>query len=595
MAGEFFLEFLCEPGMCMKLVLMFTVSAFFLLWPGMSEFSTLFAESRTGKITRRLYQTILVPLRGDGRVILEEMALDDNGIDDGVLRLQRWLPTTEDRSVQCNIEQQPQARDYADRLAPAAPPSGMSSRASSTTASSGFSRSSTQPVVGETLQSASSLVTSASLNTDAEICHMEDAEVLELLDRGELAQHSLEKRLGDSRRAVDLRRKHFTSKLGTRFEGIPTDGFDYDSVIGSCCEVVVGYVPLPLGVVGPLTVDGEKLQVPMATTEGTLIASTNRGSKAILMSGGAETFVLDDGITRAPCVQLPSVKRAATVKLWLDDPKNQQKLANAFNQTTRYGHMKSVKTVIAGKLLYIRVKCFSGDAMGMNMVSKGTDKILELLVDEFADLEVVSLSGNFCTDKKPAAVNWIEGRGKSVCAEAVIKGDVVKKVLKTSVAKVVEINTKKNLIGSAMAGSIGGYNAHAANIVAAIFLATGQDPAQVVESANCMTLMESCNGGADLHISVTMPSVEVGTIGGGTILGPQGACLEMLGIKGSGDVPGENSQKLARIIAATVLCGELSLLSALSVGHLVTAHMKYNRSVSNLTHVNSQGSSLRGK
>eukprot|EP00188_Purpureofilum_apyrenoidigerum_P001770 Plantae.Rhodophyta-Purpureofilum_apyrenoidigerum.ctg20092.p1 GENE.Plantae.Rhodophyta-Purpureofilum_apyrenoidigerum.ctg20092~~Plantae.Rhodophyta-Purpureofilum_apyrenoidigerum.ctg20092.p1 ORF type:complete len:264 (-),score=55.20 Plantae.Rhodophyta-Purpureofilum_apyrenoidigerum.ctg20092:270-971(-) len=233
--------------------------------------------------------------------------------------------------------------------------------------------------------------------------------------------------------------------------------------------------------------------------------------------------------------------------------------------------------------------------MGMNMVSKGTDKILELLVGEFPDLQVVSLSGNFCTDKKPAAVNWIEGRGKSVCAEAIIKGDVVNKVLKTSVSKLVEINMKKNLVGSAMAGSIGGYNAHAANIVAAIFLATGQDPAQVVESANCITLIEPCNDGADLHISVTMPSVEVGTIGGGTVLGPQGACLEMLGVKGCGKDPGDNSQKLARVIASTVLCGELSLLSALSVGHLVTAHMKYNRSVSNLSQANSQSGSVQGK
>jgi hydroxymethylglutaryl-CoA reductase (NADPH) len=131
------------------------------------------------------------------------------------------------------------------------------------------------------------------------------------------------------------------------------------------------------------------------------------------------------------------------------------------------------------------------------------------------------LSGNFCTDKKPSAINWIEGRGKSVVCEALIKGDVVRETLKTTVKDVVNLNVSKNLIGSAMAGSIGGFNAHASNIVTAIFLATGQDPAQNVESSNCITLMESANDGQDLHMSVTMPSIEVGTVGGGTHLAAQ--------------------------------------------------------------------------
>jgi len=118
-------------------------------------------------------------------------------------------------------------------------------------------------------------------------------------------------------------------------------------------------------------------------------------------------------------------------------------------------------------------------------------------------------SGNFCSDKKPAAVNWIEGRGKSVVCEAVIKEEVVKKVLKTDVQSLVELNTIKNLAGSAIAGALGGFNAHASNIVTAIFIATGQDPAQNVESSHCITMLEPINDGKDLHISVTMPSIEV--------------------------------------------------------------------------------------
>ncbi|XP_023522648.1 3-hydroxy-3-methylglutaryl-coenzyme A reductase 2-like [Cucurbita pepo subsp. pepo] len=189
------------------------------------------------------------------------------------------------------------------------------------------------------------------------------------------------------------------------------------------------------------------------------------------------------------------------------------------------------------------------------------------------------LAGNFCADKKPAAVNWIEGRGKSVVCEAIIKEEVVRKVLKTSVASLVELNMLKNLTGSAMAGALGGFNAHSSNIVSAVFLATGQDPAQNVESSHCITMMEAVNNGRDLHVSVTMPSIEVGTVGGGTQLASQSACLNLLGVKGANkESPGANSRLLATVVAGSVLAGELSLMSAIAAGQLVRSHMKYNRS-----------------
>lgn len=147
--------------------------------------------------------------------------------------------------------------------------------------------------------------------------------------------------------------------------------------------------------------------------------------------------------------------------------------------------------------------------MGMNMVSKGVQNVLDFLQNDFPDMDVLGISGNYCSDKKPAAVNWIEGRGKSVVCETTIKGDVVRKVLKTSVEALVELNMLKNLTGSAMAGALGGFNAHASNIVAAVYIATGQDPAQNVESSHCITMMEAINDGKDLHVSVTMPSIEV--------------------------------------------------------------------------------------
>lgn len=239
--------------------------------------------------------------------------------------------------------------------------------------------------------------------------------------------------------------------------------------------------------------------------------------------------------------------------------------------------------------------------MGMNMISKGTEKSLAgilitkpVLSEHFPDMQIISISGNYCTDKKPAAINWIEGRGKSVVAEATIPGSVVSKVLKTTVRALVELNISKNLIGSAMAGSIGGFNAHAANILTAIYLATGQDPAQNVESSNCITLMEAVNDGNDLYISCTMPCIEVGTVGGGTTLGPQSACLEMLGVKGPNmETPGANSQRLARIICASVMAGELSLCSALAAGHLVKSHMIHNRAGGHVATPQTVGSCIK--
>jgi hydroxymethylglutaryl-CoA reductase (NADPH) len=269
---------------------------------------------------------------------------------------------------------------------------------------------------------------------------------------------------------------------------------------------------------------------------------------------------------------------------WLENSTNFMKLKREFDATSRFARLLSVQSRVAGRFLFIRFSAKTGDAMGMNMVSKGTELALKILHNEFQDMEILSLSGNYCTDKKPAALNWLDGRGKSVVSEAIIPAAVVQKVLKTSVTAIVELNIAKNLVGSAMAGSIGGFNAHASNVVSSVFIATGQDPAQNVCSSNCITLMEPWGDkGQDLYISCTMPSIEVGTIGGGTILSSQAACLKMLGLNGPNlSQPGQNARTLASIVCATVLAGELSLMAALAGGHLVTSHLKYNRSDSNI-------------
>ncbi|KAG2254573.1 hypothetical protein Bca52824_084709 [Brassica carinata] len=412
----------------------------------------------------------------------------------------------------------------------------------------------------------------------------EDEEIVKSVLDGAIPSYSLESRLGDCKRAASIRREALQRLTGRSIEGLPLDGFDYDSILGQCCEMPVGYVQIPVGIAGPLLLDGYEHSVPMATTEGCLVASTNRGCKAMYVSGGATSTVLKDGMTRAPVVRFASARRASELKFFLESPENFETLAVVFNRSSRFARLQSVMCTLAGKNAYVRFSCSTGDAMGMNMVSKGVQNVLEFLTEDFPDMDVIGISGNFCSDKKPAAVNWIEGRGKSVVCEAVIRGETVNKVLKTSVASLVELNMLKNLTGSAIAGSLGGFNAHASNIVSAVFLATGQDPAQNVESSQCITMMEAINDGKDIHISVTMPSIEVGTVGGGTQLASQSACLNLLGVKGaSKEAPGMNSRRLATIVAGAVLAGELSLMSAIAAGQLVKSHMKYNRSSRDIT------------
>ncbi|XP_040277362.1 3-hydroxy-3-methylglutaryl-coenzyme A reductase [Bufo bufo] len=416
--------------------------------------------------------------------------------------------------------------------------------------------------------------------------YLSDAEVIKLVNAKHIPSYKLESTMESPERGVAIRRQMLAPKLpqSTAMLNLPYKNYNYSLVMGACCENVIGYMPIPVGVAGPLLLNNKEFQVPMATTEGCLVASTNRGCRAILLGGGAHSRILADGMTRGPVVRLPSACDAAEVKNWLDSPEGFKVIKDTFDSTSRFARLGRLQTSVAGRNLYIRFQSKTGDAMGMNMISKGTEKALSRLQEEFPELHVLAVSGNYCTDKKPAAINWIEGRGKSVVCEATIPANVVRELLKTSTAALVEVNISKNLIGSAMAGSIGGYNAHAANIVTAIYIACGQDAAQNVGSSNCITLMEATGPtNEDLYISCTMPSIEIGTVGGGTTLAPQQACLQMLGVQGaSSEYPGKNACQLAQIVCGTVLAGELSLMAALAAGHLVKSHMVHNRSKINL-------------
>ncbi|CAF1503188.1 unnamed protein product [Rotaria magnacalcarata] len=416
-----------------------------------------------------------------------------------------------------------------------------------------------------------------------------DDEILSLVKAKTLVAHSLEKYL-PYLRAVHIRRILLNEQLiSTKntlssLDSLPYEHYDYSLVINQCCENVIGYVQIPVGYAGPLLVDGKLYYIPMATTEGALVASTNRGCKAVTISKrGVETIVFNDGMTRGPVLKFNTIRHAHDAYEWFET--NFDEIKQTFDRTSSYARLTSIKRNMAAHYLFVRFVATTGDAMGMNMLSKGVEAVLTLIKSNWPEaVDIISISGNYCIDKKPSALNWIDGRGKSVVAEATISHEVLEQILKTTASRLVELNQSKNLLGSIMAGSIGGFNAHAANIVAAMFIACGQDPAQVVSSSNCLTWLETAGPeNRDLYISCTMYSVEVGTIGGGTKLAAQQSCLKMLGIDGSCvQMPGENSCQLAKLICSAVLAGELSLMSALATNDLVHSHLRLNRSATAL-------------
>lgn len=388
--------------------------------------------------------------------------------------------------------------------------------------------------------------------------------------------HTFEEEFSTLEEAVKERRNYIENITEKKVLSVlPYKDYPYEDVYKRCCENVIGYIQIPVGVAGPILLNNKEYYLPMATTEGTLVASTSRGAKAITESGGCYATVIKDSITRAPLIKCPNLREAISIKKNCED--HYDEIQTIFNSTSNYIKLQSIKSIIVGKYLYLRFEATTGDAMGMNMIGKGVESSIKHILSNFPNSKLKSISGNVCVDKKASAMNWIEGRGKSVVCECIIKEEVVKKVLKTTPEKLVELNYLKNMIGSSIAGTIGGNNAHASNIVSAMFLACGQDIAQNVESSHCITLMEIADE-KDLYISVTMPCLEVGTVGGGTHLPTQSAMLNLLGVKGSHMTDcGKNARQLAKIIASGVLAGELSLMSALSKNEHMIAHMKLNR------------------
>lgn len=335
---------------------------------------------------------------------------------------------------------------------------------------------------------------------------------------------------------------------------------------------------VPMKWVGPLRISGNvattETQVPLATYESPLWPSVGRGAKvSMLAEHGIAATLVDERMTRSVLVEAVDAQIAYTAARAIDARIDE--LRDVVRTCSRFAELIGIRHEITANLLFIRFEFSTGDASGHNMATLASDALLKHLLQTVPGISYGSISGNYCTDKKATAINGILGRGKNVVTELLVPRDVVDGVLHTSAAKIVELNIRKNLLGTLLAGGIRSANAHFANMLLGFYLATGQDAANIVEGSQGVTMAEDRDG--DLYFSCTLPNLIVGTVGNGKGLGFVETNLARLGCRVDRE-PGENARRLAVIAAATVLCGELSLLAAqTNPGELMRAHVQLER------------------
>lgn len=329
--------------------------------------------------------------------------------------------------------------------------------------------------------------------------------------------------------------------------------------------------------IGPINIVGEGFDspvfVPMATYETPLWPSTHRGARVSAVTDGIKTTLVDERMTRSIVLRAPFAADLVNVKAALEN--DDSALAQAAEKNSRFAKLINFHAHIVGNLLYLRLEFTTGDASGHNMATLAADSVIQYLLSTYPELEYGSISGNFCTDKKVSAVNSLLGRGKYVIAEIMVSRKICARYLKTTPEKMVQLNIEKNLIGSIAAGSLHSANAHYANMLLAVYLASGQDAANIVEGSQGITHTEV--RGDQLYFSVTLPNIIVGTVGNGKTLDFVKENLTLMGCT-EDQPPGVNARRLAMIIAATVLCGELSCLAAqTNPGELIDSHLRIER------------------
>ncbi|KAA1416863.1 hydroxymethylglutaryl-CoA reductase [Nocardioides humilatus] len=365
--------------------------------------------------------------------------------------------------------------------------------------------------------------------------------------------------------AIKARQELVRDRTDSALEHVANYSLD-PAVLPGNIENFTGVAQVPMGLAGPLLVNGEHAQgeflVPLATTEGTLVASYSRGMKLCRAAGGITATVIDDRMQRAPVFSFDNARQARAFSSWLDD--NFEPIAAAAETTTSSGKLLDIQKFSVSKLLYTRFNYSTGDAAGQNMTGKATFAACAWIKQNYPGELHFLLEGQFATDKKTSIVNMLHTRGKRVVAEITLPAALVQEHMNVSTDKLWAARLRGQL-GSIMSVTNNNGN-HSANGITAIFIATGQDVANVAESSAMYGFTELLPNG-DLYASVTLPSLIIATYGGGTGLATQRECLEIMGCYGTGKV-----YKLAEIIAATVLAGELSLGSAVVAEEWVQAH-----------------------
>lgn len=329
--------------------------------------------------------------------------------------------------------------------------------------------------------------------------------------------------------------------------------------------------------VGPIKITGttldESLSVPLATYETPLWHSVGRGARVSMLCGGIRTSVIDERMTRSILLE---AEDAWAAHLAVEAIKRRRDELNAVVAgSSRFAQLIDMHSQVVANLIYLRLEFTTGDASGHNMVTNAADRLIPWILEQYPQLRYSSISANFCCDKKASAVNGILGRGKYVISEILIPRELCERRLKSTPEKIVDLNIKKNLIGTLIAGGLRSANAHYANMLLAFYLATGQDAANIIEGSQGVVHAEVRDG--DLYFSCTLPNLIVGSVGNGKGLAFVEENLQRLGCREVRD-PGANARRLAAICAATVLCGELSLLAAqTNPGELMEAHIKLER------------------
>ncbi|MPQ77570.1 hydroxymethylglutaryl-CoA reductase [Hydrogenovibrio sp. JE_KL2] len=344
------------------------------------------------------------------------------------------------------------------------------------------------------------------------------------------------------------------------------------------------FAQIPMQSVGPFKLIGDvctdDLMVPMATYETPLWPSVARGARVTHHSGGIRVTVMDERMSRSILLEAPDAGVARERLRHIQQ--RQDKLQTVISESSRFAKLIDLNWQVIGNLIYLRLELTTGDASGHNMVTNAADKLIPWLLKTYADLSYVSISANYCTDKKVSAVNGILGRGKNVVCEATIPRKLCQRFLKTTPEALVDLHIKKDLIGSIVSGGLRSANAHVANMLLGFYLATGQDAANIVEGSQAINHVEVTADG-DLYFSTTLPNLIVGSVGNGKGLEFVQQNLEQLGCLNPDAEPGENARRLACIAGATALCGELSLLAAqTNPGELMAAHIKLERSAKNV-------------